>query len=663
MKLFVLIISLLIAAVCSAQGSKLALYKNIDASFGGAETHVYTFESNGDQFGRLRLIQKGVDVKVIAISPLGQILQIFDTPNGKNGPEIITLAMDIKGEYRFEVKPFDKTRTSGAYSIKLEMVDRIAKSLEKKVDQIMSVYTKDKPGATIAVMEKGKILLSKGYGLSNMEYDIPNSPKTIYHIASISKQFTAFAILLLQEDGKLNVDDDIRNYIPEVPDFGKKITLRHLANHTSGIRDQWNLLAMAGWRMDDVISTEYVIKLVSRQKELNFEPGEEYLYSNTGFTLLAEVVARVSGKSFAEFTSERIFKPLKMRNSLFYDDHQKIVKNRAYSYSETQDGYKKLKLSYAIPGATSLFTTPEDLCKWSENFDEPIIGNEKTMKLLHTSGTLNNGDSIGYAFGQTIQSYKGLDYYGHNGADAGFRTFFTRYPDQGLTVAVFGNEATFNPSRIGNQIVDFKLKKEYAKFNAQQEEQVTTFNEEEVDVGMVDLLNYVGEYELSPGFIISVYLKGTDLMTKATGQDEFKVTGISDTSFVLKGFDIKISFPENLKTPSPHLTLYQSGRTHIAPRVQEFNLTEMSFEEFCGTYYSEELETNYEVVMSNNRLMVKHPRLSDFSLSMSKKDGFSSSYWAFSSVDFVRDEKSQVVGFKASNGRVRNVFFEKTDCP
>ena len=254
------------------------------------------------------------------------------------------------------------------------------KSVEQRIDGIFAPWNKkDTPGASVAVIRDGKMIFSKGYGMANLEYGVPNKPETVFHIASVSKQFTTFAVLLLEEDGKLSLDDDIRKYVPEVPDFGKKITLRHLAHHTSGLRDQWALIALAGGRLDDVITTEHILKLVKRQKELNFEPGAEYLYSNTGYTLLAEVVARVSGKSFAEFTSERIFKPLKMNKTLFYDDHEKIVKNRAYSYYRSPNGYRKAVLSYANAGATSLFTTVEDLGLWALNFENPVVGTKETI--------------------------------------------------------------------------------------------------------------------------------------------------------------------------------------------------------------------------------------------------------------------------------------------
>jgi CubicO group peptidase (beta-lactamase class C family) len=177
----------------------------------------------------------------------------------------------------------------------------------EKVDELFDKWDSSKtPGAAVAIVKDGSIIYKKGYGSANLEYDIPITTSTIFHIASVSKQFTVFSILLLEKEAKLSLEDDIRKYIPEVPDFGKTITLRHLASHTSGLRDQWNLLAMAGWRLDDVITKEHVLKLISNQKELNFNPGEEFLYCNTGFTLLAEVVSRVSGQTFSEFTAQNI---------------------------------------------------------------------------------------------------------------------------------------------------------------------------------------------------------------------------------------------------------------------------------------------------------------------------------------------------------------------
>ncbi|MGB5781833.1 MAG: serine hydrolase, partial [Eudoraea sp.] len=320
----------------------------ISAEILAKETHQYKVVMARDQFAFFKLMQQGIDLKITTYDVNGNKIKDFDSPNGKNGYEYITLTSTIDGEYVVEVYPLDENQPMGKYQISLEKIKPRAVTLNGQVDELFTVWdNKETPGAAVAVVQNGAIVYKKGYGMSNLEYDIPIVPSTIFHIASVSKQFTAFSILLLESEGKLKLDDDIRKYIPEVPDFGKTITLRHLASHTSGLRDQWNLLAMAGWRLDDVITKEHVLKLISKQQELNFDPGEEYMYCNTGFTLLAEVVARVSGVSFATFTKERIFKPLKMNNTLFYDDHEKIVKNRAYSYHSDNTGYKKSVLSYA----------------------------------------------------------------------------------------------------------------------------------------------------------------------------------------------------------------------------------------------------------------------------------------------------------------------------
>ncbi len=257
--------------------------------------------------------------------------------------------------------------------------------LTKKVDQLFATWDKpESPGAAIAVIRDGAVIYKRGYGSANLEYNVPITSQTVFHVASVSKQFTAFAITMLANQGKLSLDDDIRKHLPELPDFGKKITIRHLIFHTSGLRDQWTLLGMAGWRLDDVITKEHIMKIVRHQKELNFDPGAEYLYSNTGYTLLAVIVERVSGQPFRDYTEASIFKPLGMTNTHFHDDHERIVKNRAYSYSSAGPGrgFKAAPLTYANVGATSLFTTAEDLARWVINFEDKKIGGVDVIKQM-----------------------------------------------------------------------------------------------------------------------------------------------------------------------------------------------------------------------------------------------------------------------------------------
>src|SRR5688572_29162433 len=248
-----------------------------------------------------------------------------------------------------------------------------------KIDALFAAYDRStSPGCAVAVYQGDRIAYRKAYGMANLDHDVPLTTSTVFHVASVSKQFTATAILLLAQDGKLSLDDDIRKHLPELPDFGTRITIRHLANHTSGIRDQWDLLGLAGWRYSrDLITDDDVLELLARQKDLNFAPGTRHLYSNSGYTLLAVIVSRASGKTFREFTTERIFTPLGMTNTHFRDAFTEIVKHQAYGYAPYGQTFRLSTTNFDTAGATSLLTTVEDMAKWYANFDSGRVGGDK----------------------------------------------------------------------------------------------------------------------------------------------------------------------------------------------------------------------------------------------------------------------------------------------
>ncbi len=314
-------------------------------------------------------------------------------------------------------------------------------SLEAQVDALFAKWNSlDTPGAAVAVIKDGIVVYRKGFGCAQLEYGVPITPSTVFHVASVSKQFTAMAITMLEAAGKLSADDNIRKYLPEMADFGVPITIRHLLNHTSGLRDQWDLLILSGWRMDDVITQAQILDRLRRQKELNFAPGSRYLYSNSGFTLLAEIVSRVSGKPFTDWTRETIFQPLGMTSTHFHLDHTEIVRDRAYSYDgDPEHGFHALPLNYANVGATSLFTTVEDMANWLRNFEDKRVGGPAVLDKMETKGVLNDGTEIGYARGLEIGVYKGLKTIGHSGGDAGFRSQVIYFPGERFGVAVFSN--------------------------------------------------------------------------------------------------------------------------------------------------------------------------------------------------------------------------------
>lgn len=340
--------------------------------------------------------------------------------------------------------------------------------IERQIDQLFSNYNASTPGVAVAVVKDGKVIFAKGYGSANLEYGVPNTPKTVFQIASVSKQFTAFAIYLLEKDGKLSLEDDVRKHIPELPETNKLVKIKHLLGHTSGVRDQAALSALAGWRSGDVAKTDNVLRLLVRQKSLNFEPGTQFLYSNSGYTLLAEIVRRTSGQTFAEFTKKNIFEPLAMTNTQVYDDTERIVKNRADSYELENGIYKKKPLNDSVPGPSNILTTAEDMAKWLANFEKPIVGDAELIRRFSEPSLYNNGDKVVWgisdgepgfhAKGQIHWNHRGLRLMSHGGHSAAFRSFQGRFPDKNFALVALSNDEHYL-----NFVTSIKIAEMYLK--------------------------------------------------------------------------------------------------------------------------------------------------------------------------------------------------------
>ncbi|MXZ10535.1 MAG: beta-lactamase family protein [Gemmatimonadetes bacterium] len=406
-------------------------------------------------------------------------------------------------------------------------------SLEAKVDQVFAEWDKpDSPGAALSVIKDGEIIYKRGYGMANLEYDIPISPTTIFDIASVSKQFAGFAIATLLHEGKLSLDDDIRIHLPDVPDFGTKITIRHLVHHTSGLRDWVQALVIAGGEMDDVISFKHILKMVRRQKELNFEPGTAFLYSNTGYNLLAEIVEKITGDSFREWTDANIFKPLAMTSTHFHDDHEMIVKNRAYSYlSVKDDGFKNAVNNLTALGSSSLYSTVEDLLKWILNFDDARIGGQAVVEQMHQQGILNNGKQISYAFGLDIGEYRALKTVGHSGSWRGFRSHLIRFPAQKFGIVILCNLDTFTPLNLAKKIADIYLADVLAPEAPEPDTQPSERTETE-SLSPEQLSEFEGDYyteELDTTYTIGV--RGDRLVAQHRRHDDISLT-CNDDHFV-----------------------------------------------------------------------------------------------------------------------------------
>jgi CubicO group peptidase (beta-lactamase class C family) len=322
------------------------------------------------------------------------------------------------------------------------------------VDAIFEPWNRpDGPGCTVGAIRDGRFVFRKGYGMANLDYAIPNSPAMVYYVGSVSKQFTAAAVALLAQEGRISLDAPVRRYITELPDYGAPLTVRHLVHHTSGLRDIYTLMSLGGIRMEDVFPDDDALALIARQRALNFAPGDDYLYSNSGYWLLGQIVERVTGESLREYARRAIFEPLGMSRTHFHDDPGHVMANRVVSYARSGDRYVVADLpNFDKIGAGGLYTTIDDLLKWDDNFYDPRVGGARWLEQMQTVGRLNNGTPLTYAFGLTIGTHRGLRTVRHGGSLMGFRAELLRFPDQRFTALVLCNLGTIAPAGLAERL-------------------------------------------------------------------------------------------------------------------------------------------------------------------------------------------------------------------
>jgi len=328
----------------------------------------------------------------------------------------------------------------------------------RAVDAVFAQYNRpDSPGCALGVYQNGAIAYERGYGMASLEHDAPITPKSVFYVGSVSKQFTAMAAALAIQQGKLAYEDSIRTYLPELPPYAEAIKVRHLLHHTSGLRDYNTLLSIAGRRDEDAWDNRVVLQMTARQTQLNFTPGDEYLYSNTGYTLLATIVERATGTRFAQFARDQIFKPLNMMATHYHVDAKQLVPGRALAY-EGRDGQWTLDTPInERAGAGGLYTTVEDLQKWDENFYRGLVGGPDVLKTLQTRGRLNDGTQLAYAWGLEIGEYRGLPIVEHGGSLGGYRAHIMRFPAAHTTVAMTCNLGTIAPAGMARRVADVVL--------------------------------------------------------------------------------------------------------------------------------------------------------------------------------------------------------------
>lgn len=526
----------------------------------------------------------------------------------------------------------------------------------KKIDSVFRAFDSTSPGYAVAIMQKGEVIFQKGYGMANLEYAAPITPNTIFHIASESKQYVAFCMLLLEKEGKLSIDDDIRKYLDYVPDFGYKITIRHLIHHTSGLRDQWQLLANAGWQLDDVITQEHVIKLVSKQKALNAIPGEEFNYCNTGYTLMAEIVKKVSGLTLRQYCDKNIFQPLGMKDTHFHDNYQELVPGRAYSYIQTgAKKYVHAVLSYSIVGATSLFTTVSDELKWVHNYETGQVGGKELIEKMYQTGVLNDGRKLDYAFAVAVDKYKGWKRIGHGGADAGYRTYVCRFPEKEIAIAVFSNLGSTNPNDMSGKVASILFPEKPAEPASP-----SSANIAYADSNLLKKL---------PGNYIST--KGQTL--KLTWREGKLMASIPATA-PAREWKLIVKGNNRLEAENQNQTFVLNAPADRMDSIRSFGLASLNdahqFKrlpsdpqkigaEFNGKYFSDEVEAFYTITETNGQLKMEHRKFNTVPLKYIGPDQFTLPYWWMSHIRFLRDTKGKIVAFEVNAGRIQKLRYDK----
>jgi CubicO group peptidase (beta-lactamase class C family) len=529
-----------------------------------------------------------------------------------------------------------------------------------KVDAVFAELKPDGPGCAVGVYRDGEILYSKGYGMAVLEHGVPITPKTVFYIGSISKQLTAGTVALLAQQGKISLDDDIRKHVPEVPDFGTPITVRQVIHHMSGLREKWDLLTMAGYRSGDVVTQKDVLEMVRRQKELNFKPGDEHLYSNTGYDLLPYVVERAAGKPFREYARESLLGPLGMADTRYGDDRTEVMPRRAFAYSPKEGGGFVLNMEdVETVGSGGIYTTIEDFARWDGNLATGRVGGPEWLRVMTTPGTLNDGTKLTYAFGLEIMEDRGLRQVWHNGGLAGYSTMYVRYPDEQLSVAVFCN-GSLEPDPLALRVAEVWLAgkfKEPAPAPAASAAPAAAA----VKLAGKDLARVTGYYQSEgEGTVRRILEKDGKLFYHRGPGNEAELAPLSADRFQMLGVPVKVEVrfePEGAAKPERMIFAAEGQKPSVFRPVAPPVTDPAALAAYAGTYESSELASTWTLTLRDGRLLAARSRAGEVELAPASADVFVTPGGL--QVRFTRGEGSRITGFSVSSQQARNVRFEK----
>ena len=520
--------------------------------------------------------------------------------------------------------------------------------LGKKVDEYLSQWDKsDMPGCAVGAIKDGKLIYKRGLGLANLDYDVPNTSTTRFTVASVSKAFTAMSVALLAQQGKISLDDEIQKYVPEIPKYQYPITIRHMLSHTSGIREYDALVLFGGLNTDNALSNKTVLNMLARQKNISFKPGSRYQYSNSNFLLAGIIVERVSGKSLRQFADENIFKPLGMKNTMFWDNRFEVVKNRAQGYRVNPGSPIRQRSSLNdLVGDGGLMTTIEDLYLWDQNFYEPKVGTKELIAQITTAATLNNGEKVGYGFGLFHTTYKGLPVIKHSGNQGGFRAQIAWFPAQKFTSIALCNNMAILPKQVVEKLADIYLEGQFKPVPPPKN--VTDGLPPAIELPEAQLMSYAGIYaHRESGRSFRLTMKNGKLVNSEFFRKEVPVTAISEKRLLfIDGNGMTELLPDLNKdgSVSQIRIMNEEGAPDVYVPVKPPTNTPEKLAEYVGTYFSEELAADHRIVVKGNGLGLQFGESFDGQLNGTYADTFAGGGGQVR-ITFTRDDKGVITGF------------------
>lgn len=520
-----------------------------------------------------------------------------------------------------------------------------AQDLSQQVDQIFSAYNRPgSPGCSLGVIRNGTFLYRKSYGEASLELGVPLSPESVFYVGSISKQFTATSVLLAAEQGSLSLDDDVKKYISELPDYGHKITLRQLLNQTSGLRDFFSLIYFSGHDAANFNSPSELLKLIARQRGLNNRPGDEWVYSNTNYFLLGIVLERATKKTLAKFAAENVFRPLEMSHTRFYDDASAVVPGRVPAYYPGENGYFRVGWSttYSVVGGGGLMTTVDDLLKWDDNFYSSHLGKGSLLRELQTPGILNGGKHSMYGMGLMLENYRGLPVVEHDGSLFGYRAEILRFPAQKFSVICLCNISNADPDLRSRHVADLYLK-DFLQPNASAVSPTPKT--------LPDPTGFAGQYFDPHAFAIFAFtaadgnLQWGPAMQRKSANQFYNYMGDLIT-FQGQGDSMKATWERNGQV------------LYTGKRLGEFHLSDSELKEFVGAYRSGEVDGEFRIAFEQGQLELKNGNNPPIKLTAIAKDEFNAEG---SFIILFHREAGKVSGLTASAPEARGVEFDRTN--